>query len=72
MEGSQNRKNRTKNRDRRILITDRTHRINKDKMDRTEDTVNHVTETGIGTATDLSPEMDVSPLLHRGLHIKHI
>ena len=51
---------------------DRTHRIDKDKVDRTEDAVSHVTETGIGTATDPNPEMDASPLLHHGPHIKHI
>ena len=72
MGGSQNRRNRTKNRDRKILIMDRIHRIDKDKVDRTEDAVSHVTETGIGTATDPNPEMDASPLLHRGPHIKHI
>ena len=72
MGGSQNLKNRTKNWDRRILITDRIHRIDKDKVDRTEDAVSHVTETGIGTATDPNPEMDVSPLVCRGPHIKHI
>ena len=36
---------------------DRIHRIDKDKVDRTEDAVSHVTETGIGTATDPNPEM---------------
>ena len=41
-------------------------------MDRTEDEVSHVTETGIETATDPNPEMDASPLLRRGQHIKHI
>ena len=72
MGGSQNLRNRTKNRDRKILITDRIHRLDKDKVDKTEDAVSHVTETGIGTATDPNPEMDASPLLHRGPHIKHI
>ena len=72
MGGSQNLRNRTKNRDRKILITDRIHRLDKNKVDKTEDAVSHVTETGIGTATDPNPEMDASPLLQRGPHIKHI
>ena len=66
--GNQNKRSRPKNLDKILILINRT-RINQDKKDRTEDAVSHVTETGIGTATDPNPEMDASPLLHHGPHI---